>query len=186
MDAGPSAHPTVETLQAFGLRKLDDASAEVVSNHLEVCLECRRHVAEITAVSPTGPSALPSGITLADDSRDSSSSPAMSSTGQADVTSDASKSPDDASFPSGTRVGYFGDYEMLKVLGEGGMGVVYKARQLSLNRPVALKMIKAARFPSPTRCVGFRTRPRRSLCLTIPASCRFTRSASTTASVTSA
>ena len=61
MDAGPSAHPTVETLQAFGLRKLDDASAEVVSNHLEVCLECRRHVAEITAVSArTGPSALPS------------------------------------------------------------------------------------------------------------------------------
>ena len=72
----------------------------------------------------------------------------MSSTGQADVTSDASKSPDDASFPSGTRVGYFGDYELLKVLGEGGMGIVYKARQLSLNRQVALKMIKASRFPS--------------------------------------
>jgi serine/threonine protein kinase len=35
-----------------------------------------------------------------------------------------------------------------RILGEGGMGIVHKARQLSLNRPVAVKMIRAARFPS--------------------------------------
>lgn len=48
------------------------------------------------------------------------------------------------------------DYELLSELGRGGMGVIYRARQRSLNRFVAVKMLRSAEWATPEERLRFR------------------------------
>src|SRR5204863_2119557 len=72
-------------------------------------------------------------------------------------TSDANAAPHVRKAPRPAKtLADFGDYELLEEIGRGGQGVVYRARQRSLNRTVALKVIGLGHWATEAHLKRFR------------------------------
>jgi len=101
--------------------------------------QCPRCAAELPREAPAG---LCPGCLLSAGLPDSASDP---------IANAETIAPSESDIPgslTGTRIQYFGDYEIIDEIARGGMGVVYRARQVTLNRTVALKMILTGQLAS--------------------------------------
>ena len=129
MGAPTSLHPSDQILHAYGLGKLDDATAESVNSHLEGCGACRKTKRpEMTSDSFLG--RFRDGQPLPSDfGRPAPSRPLAISAPQSPV---GTLPPELADHK---------DYEVVRELGRGGMGVVYLVRNRLMGRNEVLKVM---------------------------------------------
>jgi serine/threonine protein kinase len=139
------AHPGPEQLSAFGLGRLDPAEADEVERHVQSCTVCCQTLWSLPEDQ------LVSLLRSAFPKPPDSGAPPPASEVTSAFPSVASEGP-----PLPPELAEHSRYRIVEVLGQGGMGTVYKAQHRLMERVVALKMIDRGLTGNPAVVERFR------------------------------
>jgi WD40 repeat protein len=143
----PLLCPDANALRGLLDGRLDDRLQSELTRHLDACPDCQRALEELAA----GPDALPA-LSRPRAERSFTYEPALRQAmaalrGDAPFTLEDEAPEEDGPLSfldppqSPDHIGRFGPYDVVEVIGRGGMGVVLKAWDPSLNRFVAIKVL---------------------------------------------